>query len=170
MNYIIRFKIPGLWNSKDMKKLILLMILSLQIITGFGQTPIQGIINSNTSLTKNNSPYLVTGDLVVFPKWKLTIEPDVKLRFASNVKLQIRGTLVALGTEANPILFIPDIGIVNEETDSDEEFAKNLWQGIEIMNTLGGNASFDYCKISHALTAIKEEGRVRRRIGHNFIS
>jgi len=62
------------------------------------------------------------------------------------VKLQIRGTLVALGTETDSISFISNIGI-----------DKNLWQGIQIMNTLGGNASFDYCKISHASIAINEE-------------
>jgi len=64
-----------------MKKVILLTILLVQFIVGFGQTTIQGII----TLTKANSPYLVTGDLVVFPKWKLTIEPGVELRFARDV-------------------------------------------------------------------------------------
>ena len=129
-----------------MKKLIFFMVLSMQIMIGFGQTVVQGIINSDVTFTKDKSPYLVIGDVVVFPKWKLTIEPGVELRFANGVKLEIRGTLVALGTKTDPISFISNTG-----TDRD------LWQGIAIMNTLGGNASFNYCKISHASSAILEE-------------
>jgi hypothetical protein len=129
-----------------MKKLVLLIFLSTQIIVGFGQTTIQGIINSDVTLTMDKSPYLVIGDLVVFPKWKLTIEPGVELRFANSVRLQIRGTLEALGTEADSISFFSDTGT-----------SMGLWTGIEILNTLGGNASFDYCKFSHASVAINEE-------------
>jgi len=129
----------------NMKKLILLSLLSTQILVGFGQTIIQGMINSNVTLTQYESPYWVVGDLVVFPNWKLTIEPGVELRFEDNVKLQIRGTLDAKGTEAEPIFFISKTG---NDIDS--------WLGIEIMNTLGGNATFDYCNFSHAFTAISE--------------
>ena len=128
-----------------MKKLILLIFLSTQIISGFGQTIIQGMINSNVTLTQDESPYWVVGDVVVFPNWKLTIEPGVELRFEDNTKLQIRGTLEALGTETEPIFFVSNTG--------DD---MNLWQGIEILNTLGGNANFDYCHFSHASTAIYE--------------
>ena len=46
----------------------------------------------------------------------------------------------------------------------------DLWQGVEIMNTLGGNASFNYCQFSHASVAIKEEcchgGRVVVKNSH----
>ena len=70
-----------------MKKLLLLIFLSTQIIIGFGQTTIQGIINSDVTLTMDKSPYLAIGDIVVFPNWKLTIEPGVEFRFANNVKL-----------------------------------------------------------------------------------
>jgi len=129
-----------------MKRLLLLIFLLTQIIVGSGQTIIQGIINSNTTLTMDKSPYLVTGDLVLFPNWKLTIEPGVELRFEDNIKLQIRGTLKALGAEANPISFISNTGTT-----------MGLWQGIEILNTLGGNASFDYCQFSHASMAIREQ-------------
>ncbi|MCL2042111.1 MAG: T9SS type A sorting domain-containing protein [Bacteroidales bacterium] len=129
-----------------MKKLMLIMFLSTQIVIGFGQTVIQGIINSDVTLIKDESPYLVVGDLVVFPKWKLTIEPGVELRFANGVKLQIRGTLEAFGTETDSITFLSNTGT-----------AMGLWQGIEIINTLGGNASFDYCNFSHASSAINEE-------------
>ena len=129
-----------------MKKLVFFMILSTQIVVGFGQTAVQGIINSNVTFTKNKSPYLVTGDLVVFPNWKLTIEPGVELRFADDVTLQIRGTLVALGTETDSISFVSNTGT-----------SQGLWQGIKVMSTLGGNASFNYCNFSHASTAVDDE-------------
>jgi len=122
-----------------MKKLILFIFLTTQIVVGFSQTPIEGMINSNTTLTKAKSPYLVTGDLVVFPNCKLTIEPGVKLRFANDVLLQIRGTLEAIGTEDNPILFISNTGNT-----------MGLWKGIEILDHIGGSASFNYCNFSHA--------------------
>lgn len=130
------------------------MFLSAQIVFVFGQqtTNISGMINYNLTLTKSNSPYLATGDIVVFPNWKLTIEPGVEFRFAKDVKIQIRGSLEALGTAAEPIFFISDIG--NSQADI---INMNLWQGIEIKNNLGGKATFNYCNFSHATEAIKEE-------------
>ena len=120
------------------------MLLSTQIVVaGFAQTILQGMINSNVTLTKDKSPYLVVGDVVVFPKWKLTIEPGVELRFENGIKLQIRGTLEALGTENNPISFT-----------SNTRTTMELWQGIEIMNA----ASFNYCEFSYASEAIYEIG------------
>ena len=127
-----------------MKKLIIFMFLSVQITVGFGQTVIQGMINSNVTLTKEESPYLVAGYLVVFPKWKLTINPGVEIRVADGVKIEIRGALEALGTETDSISFISHTGT-----------AMGLWDGIEIVYGNEGIVSFDYCKFSHAYVAIK---------------
>jgi hypothetical protein len=129
-----------------MKKLLLFTLLVTQVLVGYGQTGIQGMINSDSTLRKTKSPYLVTGDLVISPTGKLIIQPGVVLRFAKDVRLEIRGTLIALGTKTDSISFVSNVG-----TD------RGLWQGIDIKNTLGGNATFAFCNISNASAAINEE-------------
>lgn len=122
---------------------ILTLFLALISLTSFAQTPISGMINSDSILRKSNSPYLVTSDLVVFPAGKLTIESGVEVRFALDVKLEIRGRLIAEGAENDTIIFT-----------SDADTSKDSWVGIIIKNTQGGTASFSYCKFSYADTAI----------------
>lgn len=128
-------------NSIRLKILTLLLTMSCMTISA--ETPISGMINNDSMLRKSFSPYLVTGNLVVFPAGKLTIEPGVEVRFASNVKLEVRGKLIAEGTKNDTIIFT-----------SNSDIIKGSWTGIEIKNAQGGSASFNYCKISNALTAI----------------
>ncbi|MBN1971537.1 MAG: hypothetical protein JXR48_04125 [Candidatus Delongbacteria bacterium] len=74
-------------------------------------TEIGGTINSNTTFTSENNPYLVTNNLIVSENVTLTIEPGVKLYFAEAKSMQINGELIARGTESDRILFT---GLINE--------------------------------------------------------
>ena len=93
-----------------------------------------------------NSPYIIDENYVVFPNETLTIEPGVEVRFASGVKLEVRGTLIAKGTLTDTITFTSNSGTT-----------KGSWYGIDIKNTHGGNAEFDFCNFHYASTAIHEE-------------
>ena len=67
-------------------------------------TPVSGIITKDTTWTKTNSPYNLTGPVLVDDKITLTIEPSVIINI-NNFYLEINGTLNAKGTPSNGIVF-----------------------------------------------------------------
>ena len=129
-----------------MKQILLLTGLLLFVFASYSQTIISGMINADTILRRIKSPYLVTSDLVISPKGKITIEPGVEIRFENGASLEVRGTLLAIGTKTDSITFTS-----NSSTD------KYSWTGINIKNTQGGNATFNFCRFLNAATAINEE-------------
>jgi len=89
-----------------MKKLYKLLISTLFFATfGFGQTEVSGIISSNTTWTLENSPYIVTGNVLLNEGITLTIEAGVTVKFDADKVLQINGELVAQGTNGSEITF-----------------------------------------------------------------
>lgn len=71
-------------------------------------TPVCGQITTSTTWTTANSPYVIcnTYSATVMPGVTLTIDPGVTVQFENgNTKLNVSGTLVAIGTLANPIVF-----------------------------------------------------------------
>ena len=68
-------------------------------------TEVQGNIGTHTTWTLADSPYVVTGDVIVNPDITLTIEPGVKVAFDGDYALIVEGTLVAKGTTSQPINF-----------------------------------------------------------------
>jgi parallel beta-helix repeat protein len=73
---------------------------------GLGQsgTTVNGIIGSDTTWTKAGSPYTFTGPVAVISGVTLTIEPGASVNLASYY-IQINGTLNAIGTSSNKIVF-----------------------------------------------------------------
>ncbi len=68
-------------------------------------TPVSGYIESNTTWTFAQSPYVVTGNTLVIPGATLTIDPGVTVRFESGYSLQIDGELIARGNDGQMITF-----------------------------------------------------------------
>ena len=123
-----------------MKTLLLVaFILSVQLVTS--QTQVSGGIYQNTTWTAAASPYIVTGSIVVFPQKTLTIEPGVEVIFTADNTfntgnfqyLEVRGSLVAVGTDVNPILF----------TSSDTTAGFYNWMGIRVKGSQGGSVTLD---------------------------
>ncbi|MCG2612342.1 T9SS type A sorting domain-containing protein [Flavobacterium sp. SM15] len=127
-----------------MKKLLHILIIILSI-TAYGQTNVSGGIFSNTTWTKANSPYIVTGDIAVYPGKTLTVEPGVIVKVNDDRRIIIRGALIARGTVNDSIQFIS-----NSSTP-----AKSKWVGFQIENNLGGRAKVEYFKGSHAYILFK---------------
>jgi hypothetical protein len=97
------------------KALLFLFLLALAIIgvsssasLFFGVadagTNVVGIITSNTTWTKANSPYTLTGPVAVNTGVTLTIEPGVSVNL-NNFYIQVNGTLTANGNDSDKISF-----------------------------------------------------------------
>ena len=122
----------------------------------FAQTTVTGGIYQNTTWTTAGSPYLMTGSMVVFPGVTLTIEPGVEVRVTPDYSfntgnlryLEVRGTLVALGTDASPIIFkTTDASILGQQT----------WEGIRIKGSQGGTVQLDRFRLYDSWQGISND-------------
>jgi Secretion system C-terminal sorting domain/Right handed beta helix region len=123
-----------------MKTLLTILIAIVAMTNGHAQTPIGGVISTNTTLTLSSSPYVVTSNVLVTIGTTLTIDPGVEVRFKDSLYIQVNGTIRAIGTPQSRILFQLEPG-------------ENVgWGGIRIMNSaidydsITGNG----CVISYA--------------------
>jgi parallel beta-helix repeat protein len=114
--------------QKAASAITLLIILLLSTLTATltfteaqASTDISGIITSDTTWTKENSPYTLTGPTAVNMETTLTIEPGVIVNL-NKYSLQINGTLQAIGTVTDPIyldnIASPNPGVVFTESSS----------------------------------------------------
>jgi hypothetical protein len=126
-----------------MKTLTFTLVLALFGLNLFSQTNFQGGIYSDTQWTKDKSPYVITGDVVVFPDKTLTIESGVEIKFNGNYYIEIRGILISIGNITSPISFTSNLGSPQ----------KGDWVGLKIKNNQGAKASFEYCNFSFAYAA-----------------
>ncbi len=147
---------------KNSSKFILLAVI-LTIAFSYssrGQTPVSGGIYANTTWTVANSPYVVTGNVVVFPGVTLTIEPGVVVKFDSAVLLEIRqASLMAIGTSADSITF----------TSSSASPTVGIWDKIYIN---GGTSlsKFKYCSIKYAVYGIDISSNTHVEVSTSLLS
>jgi hypothetical protein len=148
---IIKLNFNQNFKTKSyMKSWFKITVLLPFLLLGFytqSQTFVSGGIYNNTTWTLNNSPYIVTGDIVLFPDKTLTVEPGVEVRFNGYFSLEIRGILSAIGTETDSIKFISNIA---DEKDS--------WSRIQIQNASQyARGFFEYCQIKNSEFGIAVE-------------
>ncbi|MBK8845281.1 MAG: T9SS type A sorting domain-containing protein [Bacteroidetes bacterium] len=134
-----------------MKKIIFGIILLFVAGIAGAQTIVGGGIYQNTTWTLANSPYKMTGSIVVFPGVTLTIEPGVVV----NVKesdimngepayyFEVRGALNMVGTPSQLITFKCDSFTT----------PVGAWNGFLIKNSQGGSINTDYVSISNTQIA-----------------
>ncbi|NGZ90221.1 tandem-95 repeat protein [Psychroflexus maritimus] len=114
------------------------------------QTNVSGIINTNTTWTQANSPYIVTGNILVQTGSTLTIDPGVVVKVNLGLYIRIDGKINCVGTTNNFIIF--ESNTLNPQNGN--------WTGINIRPTGGGlinseqnyisGSQFKYTKIKHA--------------------
>ena len=82
------------------------LALASSVHLGAGQsgTNVTGIINTNTTWTKANSPYTLAGPVAVNSGVTLTIEPGTTVNL-NNFYIQVNGTLMAKGSNTDKIQF-----------------------------------------------------------------
>ena len=79
-------------------------------------------VTRDTTFTKANGPYIISGTITVVDTVTLTIEAGAELRFGDNAHLQVNGSLQAVGTQGAPIVF----------TSSNINVFDGRWDGIVI--------------------------------------
>lgn len=94
-------------NKLSSAVLIIMLIASTFVIfyPVHAATSVSGIISSNATWTKANSPYQLTGPIAVKEGVTLTIEPGVTVDFGLYY-MQVNGTLHAVGAPQNHINII----------------------------------------------------------------
>jgi hypothetical protein len=127
------------------------------------QTLVSGGIYSNTTWTLANSPYLMTGNTVIFPGVTLNIEPGVEVRVKENgmsgtqFYLETRGTINMVGTSDAPITFRADTALTTV----------GAWQGIIIKNSQGGSINYNYVNIANTINCFVYDGSIPSSIQLN---
>jgi hypothetical protein len=143
-----------------LQTLLFILILGQNIQA---QTLVSGGIYSNTTWTLANSPYLMTGNTVVFPGVTLNIEPGVEVRVKENgmsgtqFYLETRGTINMVGTSDAPITFRADTALTTV----------GAWQGIIIKNSQGGSINFNYVNIANTINCFVYDGSIPSSIQLN---
>lgn len=124
-----------------MKKIIIIIAITWIITNLFSITIPGATYNSDTTWTLANSPYSITGDVIVGPNATLTIEAGVVMKYSTNVELTINGRLYAVGTPTQRITF-------------NSNALNRYWDGIIITNS--PSTTISYCNI----TQTKKRGAI----------
>ena len=147
--------------SRHFLKTLLFILLIGQNIQA--QTIVSGGIYSNTTWILANSPYLMTGNTVVFPGVTLNIEPGVEVRVKENgmsgtqYYLETRGTINMVGTSEAPITFRADTALTTVGS----------WQGFIIKNSQGGSINYNYVNVANTISCFEYDGSVPSSIQLN---
>lgn len=99
--------------------------------------------NVNGKWTKQNSPYYIDGEIKIPYGKKLIIEPGVKVIFTGRYKFEIYGTLIAIGSPQDSIIFTA--GNLQEK-----------WKGLRFNETFT-KSIFQYCIIEHGWAAANKD-------------
>ena len=98
-------------------KFLWIIIFALASTIFFGQKSFaatyitESTIDTNTTWTKENSPYIISSSIAVMENAILTIEPGVEIKFQNSFQrynkfgISVFGSIQALGGESAPIYF-----------------------------------------------------------------
>ncbi|HYG16753.1 MAG TPA: hypothetical protein VEC12_13435, partial [Bacteroidia bacterium] len=108
------------------------------------QSELQGVINQNTTLTADKSPYRVTGDVYVESGVTLTVESGVDLIFWDYYSIFVSGEFKTTGTSSQMVR-------VYGQQVQGNTFV--LWGGI-IAQTIEAKITIDYTELSNSEVAV----------------
>jgi Right handed beta helix region len=108
---------------------IIISLSGLMGCAGGGGTRINEDIGTDTTWTKNNSPYIVSGERIVHPGATLTIEPGVEIRITALNAFIIKGKLSARGAQSEPIIWTTNLRKPHPESWRHLEFPSESLPG-----------------------------------------
>ena len=157
-------------NYKQFLNRCSILITAILLITMSGliaQTNVSGPILSDVTWAIAGSPYIVTGDVYVNSGIVLTIEAGVEVKFDDDKFLQVNGTLIAMGTGDNQIIFTNNqsnwgyIFFSDSSTDASYDYNGDYIDG----------SILEYCIIENAGNlSISNNGALRINKAQPFIN
>lgn len=121
---------------RNILNLTLILLFALARVGGlWSQTLVTNDITTNTTWALSGSPFLVANDISIDAGAILSIESGVEVRVSSAVELEVKGTLLALGSESDSIAFRADV-------------MTSLWSGIAISGNPGSRVELSHCTFS----------------------
>ena len=162
-------------NIKSFKFFSIAIVVFLLTATtnAKADTNVSGIISVDTTWTLANSPYIVTGGIIVNSGVTLTIEAGATVKFDSLKSLIIEGTLIAKGTSSNKITFTS-----NQSTPSASDWGFILFNDSSIDATYDTNENYtggsilEYAVVEYAggASVSSNNGAIRMDNAHPFIN
>ena len=136
--------------------IFILLIIILQPKTLFPRTKVKGIQSGLWSV--QNSPYLITDDIIVPKGLTLTIEPGVVVAFNGPFRIIVAGGLVAAGEPVEPIIFTskydPIYGF--EKSNNNNYNLGYYWYGIDFIDSSDDFLSvIEHCTIRYSKFGIQ---------------
>jgi hypothetical protein len=131
-----------------MKTAIIFMSIIFIIVSGaqsFAQTPVPGGPVSGI-WTAAGSPYYILGEIAIAEGQSLVIEPGVRVEFQGHYKFKVQGSLKAVGTYNDTIIFT-----INDTTGfHDITIPDGGWHGIRFGSGIQGidSSRINYCIFS----------------------
>jgi len=120
------------------------IFLESEEVRAVGPTEVSGIISMDTIWTLTNSPYIVTGHVLIDENINLTIEPGVIVKFDPDKYLKIEGILYSVGTKSQMITF----------TSNKSSPVPGDWQELRFTKN-SKNSIIKYCVIEYGNRAIE---------------
>lgn len=133
-----------------MKRILTFLLLFSSMYAANAAIFISGAIATNTTWTKTNSPYIVTGNLTVDSGVTLTIQPGVVVQVDTVASFFINGRLIAEGTATDSIIFT-SYSAINP--------FKFRWPGLSFrIKAQNDTSRISYCRLEYAITGIHNAG------------
>ena len=143
------------------------MLSSLALLNSANaSTSVGGTISSDTTWTKAESPYSLTGSIRINSGVTLTVEPGVTVNF-NTYFIQVDGYLVAKGTESDKILFMANQTKPNAQlyfTESSSSWNEQTGLGSIIKNVALKGATIDIKNASPKISTTTLRGMVGKQI------
>ena len=141
-----------------MKRLIFPLLCFFAFsVTTFAQTSVSGTISVST--TWSDDTMLVVGDITINDGVTLTINPGLLIEFQGHYSINVKGRLLAVGTEMDSIKFT-----INDTTGFYDHATDNgAWNGIVFNNAPATNdtSRIQYCIIEYSKTSSEPGGALR---------
>jgi hypothetical protein len=140
---------------------LFISFIQLALMAG-SQTLLPSAFNSDTILSKANSPFLIQGNLTTGTGTVLQIEPGVVIRFDAGASLTVNGKLYARGTREDSIYFVANSGsawqrINSSAADIDLKYCHFKGGSMFLWASGGNNISVTNCVIESKATGSGED-------------
>ena len=140
-------------NYFKLLKFVLFIVFLIPKVT-LAQTQVSGIISTNTTWTKANSPYLVTNNILVSSGSTLTIEPGVIVKVSPSKYLKIEGEIYAVGNVNDSIKFESNQQVQTKGA-WDKIWLKGTTSSFSQVYDYSSGSIFQYCVIKSAAEGLR---------------